>query len=77
MLERKFQIRLLTEKVSDQPESCQERTVEFSIPTWQVRLLVTFIVIYRVPPKKGCSGLNSGAKMDPNSRRVMALLLNT
>ena len=32
----KFQIRLLTEKVSDPPESCQERTVQFSIPTWQV-----------------------------------------
>lgn len=30
------EIRLLTEKVSDPPESCQERTVQFSIPTWQV-----------------------------------------
>ena len=35
----KFQIRLLTERVSDQPESSvdRERIVEFSIPTWQVR----------------------------------------
>ena len=35
----KFQIRLLTEKVSDQPECSldKERIVEFSSPTWQVR----------------------------------------
>ena len=36
----KFQVRLLTERVCDQPESSvdrQERIVEFSIPTWQVR----------------------------------------
>lgn len=33
-----FEIRLLTERVSDQPESSvdRERIVEFSIPTWQV-----------------------------------------
>jgi len=33
-----YEIRLLTEKVSDQPESGGglERTVEFSSPTWQV-----------------------------------------
>ena len=31
-----FQIRLLTEKVSEQAEQSQERMVQFSVPTWQV-----------------------------------------
>jgi hypothetical protein len=33
-----FQVRLLAEKVSDQPESHddKEKKVEFSVPTWQV-----------------------------------------
>jgi hypothetical protein len=37
-----YQVRLLAEKVSDQPESHddKEKKVEFSVPTWQVTDLI-------------------------------------
>jgi hypothetical protein len=38
LFDMNFQVRLLAEKVSDQPESHddKEKKVEFSVPTWQV-----------------------------------------
>ena len=39
-----MKVRLLTEKVSDQPESHddKEKIVEYSIPSWQVRIVCFF-----------------------------------